>query len=172
MGALPGLVQQLRTRAIGNVHEIPAKKVPVMVTQTTSAFIAIASVVAYQVSIKSIPHDLNPISALVTFYVTALVCTLVVARFVPVSMPSWSMTEFSWAAVMVGIAIVGIELGFLLMYRSGWNLAVAPLVTMGSATVLLVPIAVFAFRQPFSARYLFGLALCLYGLYLLAPQRQ
>jgi multidrug transporter EmrE-like cation transporter len=143
-----------------------------MMTQTTSAFIAIASVVAYQLSIKSVPHDLNPISALVTFYVTALICTVIAAKFMPVSVPNLSIAEFSWAAVLVGIAIVGIELGFLLMYRSGWHLAVAPLVTMGAATILLAPIAVFVFRQPFSARYFFGLALCLYGLYLLAPQEQ
>ncbi|MFT5500942.1 MAG: multidrug transporter EmrE-like cation transporter [Woeseiaceae bacterium] len=172
MGALPGLVRQLRTWTIGDVHEIPAKKVPVMVTQTTSAFIAIASVVAYQVSMKSIPHDLNPISALVTFYLTALICTVIAAKFVPVSTPNWSIAEFSWAAVIVGIAIVGIELGFLLMYRSGWHLSVAPLVTIGGATVLLAPIAMLIFKQPFSARYFVGLVLCLYGLYLLAPQEQ
>ncbi len=143
-----------------------------MITQTTSAMIAIASVATYHVFIKSIPNDLNPISALVTFYVTALICTLVAAKFVPVTTPGWSMAEFSWAAVAVGVAIVGIELGFLLMYRTGWHLSVAPLATMGAATVVLAPIAVFVFRQPFSARYFFGLALCLYGLYLLAPQEQ
>jgi len=143
-----------------------------MITQTTSALIVISSVATYHVFIKSVPHDLNPISALVTFYVTALICTLIAAKFVPVATPDWSMAEFSWAAAIVGVAIVGIELGFLLMYRSGWHMSVAPLVTMGAATVLLAPIAVFVFRQPFSARYFFGLALCLYGLYLLSPQQQ
>lgn len=143
-----------------------------MMSQTTSAFVAIASVAAYQLSIKSVPHDLHPIGALATFYLTALICTLVAAKFVPISSPDLSINYFSWAAVMVGVAIVGIELGFLLMYRSGWNLAIAPLMTMGAATVLLAPIAIFAFRQPFSLRYFFGLTLCCYGLYLLAPQQQ
>ena len=143
-----------------------------MITQTTSALIVVASLATYHVFIKLIPHDLNPVSALVTFYGTALVCTLFAAKFAPVSTQGWSIAEFSWAAVLVGVAIVGIELGFLLMYRSGWHLSVAPLFTMGAATVLLVPIAVLIFRQPFSARYFFGLALCLCGLYLLTPQRQ
>jgi len=143
-----------------------------MVTQATSAAIVIASIVAYQICMKVIPTHVNPISALVTFYTTALLCTLVAARFIPVDMPSWSTAEFSWAAVFVGIAIVGIELGYLLMYRSGWNLATAPLLVMGGAAVLLVPISLLVFRQPWSARYLFGMALCLYGLYLLSPQEQ
>jgi multidrug transporter EmrE-like cation transporter len=143
-----------------------------MITQTASALIAIGSVVAYQICMKVIPHDLNPISALVTFYVTALVCTLVVAKFVPVAAPNWSMAEFSWTAVLVGVAIVGIELGYLLMYRSGWHLAVAPLVVLGASAVVLAPVGWLMFRQPLSLRYLFGLVLCVYGLYLLLPQGQ
>ena len=143
-----------------------------MMTQTSSAAIAIASVVMYQVCMKIVPQDLNPISALVTIFGTALVCTLIAARFAPVDTPSWSFAEFSWAPVLVGVAIVGIELGYLLMYRGGWRLEVAPLVVMGSAAVILTPIGLLAFRQPWSSRSLFGIALCLYGLYLLSPQEQ
>lgn len=141
-----------------------------MMTQSTTAAIAIGSMVMYQISMKMVPHSLNPISALVTFYATALGCTLIAAKFIPVNGTAWSVAEFSWAAVFVGVAIVGIELGYLLMYRSGWHLAAAPLVVMGGATVLLLPVALFVFLQPWSSRYFFGIALCLYGLYLLAPQ--
>lgn len=141
-----------------------------MTAYITSAAIAIASVVTYQICMKVIPDDLNPIGVLVTFYITALVLTLIAAKFVPVDAPGWSFDQFSWAAVIVGIAIVGIELGFLLMYRSGWHLSAAPLVVMGGAAVLLVPIGLLVFRQPWSSKYLLGIVLCLYGLYLLAPQ--
>jgi len=143
-----------------------------MTGQLASAAIAIASVVTYQICMKVIPHDLNPISALVTFYVSALICTLIAAWFIPVGMPSWSLAEFSWPAVIVGAAIVGIELGFLLMYRSGWHLGIAPLITMGGAAVLLLPIGVLMFRQPWTPKYLLGIVLCLYGLYLLSPPAQ
>jgi hypothetical protein len=143
-----------------------------MMTQTTTAAITIGSVVMYQVCMKIIPHHLNPISALVTFYATALVCTVVAAKLLPIDVPGWTIADFSWTAVVVGVAIVGIELGYLLMYRSGWHLAAAPLVVMGGTAVLLVPIGLLVFRQPWSLRYLFGIALCLYGLYLLSPQKQ
>jgi len=143
-----------------------------MTPQITTAAIAIASVVTYQLCMKLVPQDLNPISALVTIFGTALVCTLIAAKFVPVDVPNWSFAEFSWTPVFVGVAIVGIELGYLLMYRSGWHLAAAPLFVMGSAAVVLTPIGFLVFRQPWSSRYAFGLALCLYGLYLLSPQEQ
>jgi len=143
-----------------------------MTPQITTAAIAIASVVTYQLCMKVVPQDLNPISALVTIFSTALVCTLIAAKFAPVDPPSWSLAEFSWAPVFVGVAIVGIELGYLLMYRSGWHLAAAPLVVMGAAAVVLTPIGFVVFRQPWSAKFVLGLALCLYGLYLLSPQEQ
>jgi multidrug transporter EmrE-like cation transporter len=143
-----------------------------MTPQITTAAIAIASVVTYQLCMKVVPQDLNPISALVTIFSTALVCTLIAAKFAPIDAPSWSFAEFSWVPVLVGVAIVGIELGYLMMYRSGWHLAAAPLVVMGSAAVILTPIGFLVFKQPWSSKYVFGLALCLYGLYLLTPQEQ
>ena len=143
-----------------------------MNAQLTSAAITIASLALYQICIKAIPTGLNPLSALVTFYVTALVCTLIAIGFAPIDAPRWSLAEFSWAAAAVGIAIVGIELGYLFMYRSGWQLAAAPLVVMGGAAVLLTLIDFLVFRQQWSPRYGLGILICLLGLYLLAPQEQ
>ena len=143
-----------------------------MNAQIASAALVIASLALYQIFIKTVPAELNPLVALVTFYVTALVCSLVAVKFAPIDVPDWSFANFSWPAVGVGIAIVGIELGYLLMYRSGWHLAAAPLVAVGGAAVLLIPISFFVFRQPWSARYGFGILFCLYGLYLLSPRKQ
>ena len=141
-----------------------------MNAQLLSAGIAVGSIVVYQICIKAVPNELNPISVMVTFYATALVFTLISAKFVPVVAPSWSLHEISWAAVLVGIAIVGIELGYLLMYRSGWQLAVAPLIGLGGAVIILAPLGYLIFREPLSLKNIAGILLCLYGLYLLTPQ--
>ena len=138
--------------------------------QISSALIVIASIAMYQIGMKLTPEHINPVSALVTFYVTALLCTLIAAKLMPVSMPSISLAEFSWAAVLVGVAIVGIELGFLMMYRNGWNLSTGPVITMGGAVMLLLPVSFLVFGQPWSLRNLAGIVLCLGGLYLLAPR--
>ena len=143
-----------------------------MTAQLSSAAIAVGSVAMYQIAIKLVPEGLNPINALVTFYITALVCTLLSAKFIPVDAPSWQFSDIPWAAVIVGIAIVGIELGYLLMYRSGWELAKAPLIGMGGAAVLLVPISFLIFRETVSLRGLSGIVLCIYGLYLMAPKTE
>jgi drug/metabolite transporter (DMT)-like permease len=129
-----------------------------MNAQVASAAVVIASLAMYQIFIKTVP--------------TALVCTLLAIKFAPIDAPHWSLSEFSWPAVAVGIAIVGIEIGYLFMYRSGWHLAAAPLIAVGGAAVVLIPVSVLVFRQPWSARYGFGILICLYGLYLLSPREQ
>lgn len=141
-----------------------------MSAQFSSAAIAILAIVTYQMGMKLVPHNINPVSALLTFYVTAIVFTLIAARFSLSQGPVFESSQFSWSAVLVGIAIVGIELGYLLMYRSGWKLAVAPVVGMGAAALILVPVGLLMFRQPWSFRYFFGIAFCIGGLYLLIPQ--
>lgn len=138
--------------------------------QVGSVTIVVLSIVLYQLCMKGIPEGVNPVSALITFYVSALLCTLVTAKLFPGGELSLSSSDFSWQAALVGVAIVGIELGYLLMYRSGWNIAVAPLIGMGIAAVLLAIIGALFFRQPATLRYFCGLAMCLYGFYLIVPQ--
>lgn len=140
-----------------------------MNSQFGSATIVVLSIVLYQLCMKSVPEGVNPVSALVTFYVSALLCTLLTARLFPGGELALSFSDFSWQAALVGVAIVGIELGYLLMYRSGWNIAVAPLMGMGIAAVILAVLGALFFRQPATFRYFCGLAMCLYGFYLIVP---
>lgn len=141
-----------------------------MTPQIGTAAIVICSIAMYQICMKSIPEGINPLNALVTFYLSALVCTLVAGKLLTTNEPFLTTSAFSWQAVLVGVAIVGIELGYLLMYRSGWHLAVAPLIGMGGAVVLLTVIGLAVFRQPLPIRHFLGLSLCLFGLYLLLPR--
>lgn len=140
-----------------------------MTPQFVSAAVVITSVVMYQICMKSVPEGVNPVSALLTFYLSALVCTLLASRFFADTGTVFSISEFSWAAALVGVAIVGIELGYLLMYRSGWTLAAAPLIGMGGAAIILTVIGMAFFRQPITPKTIAGVGLCLYGLYLLTP---
>jgi drug/metabolite transporter (DMT)-like permease len=135
-----------------------------------SAAVVITSIVVYQICMKVIPQGVNPVSALLTFYLSALVCTLIAAPLFRLQEGMFSLTQFSWPAVLVGVAIVGIEFGYLLMYRSGWTLSAAPLIGMGSAAVILAVIGFVWFQEAVSVRHIGGVALCLSGLYLLSSR--
>jgi len=135
-----------------------------------SAFVVVSSIVVYQVCMKLIPEGINPISALLTFYISALVFTLLAASMFKLSDNLLSVNQFTLPAVLVGLAIVGIELGYLYMYRSGWALSAAPLFGMGGAAIVLCVIGYFAFQQPMTLKQLCGMGMCLAGLYLISPQ--
>ena len=71
-----------------------------------SATIVVSSIVVYQVCMKLVPEGINPVSALLTFYVSALICTLLTAAVLGLHEGMLSINQFTWPAVLVGVAIV------------------------------------------------------------------
>ena len=74
--------------------------------------------------------------------------------------------ELNWTAIALAFAIVGLDLGFLFLYRSGFAVSLGALVTQSAAAMLLLVIGVAVFREKLSAANAVGLVLCLAGLWL------
>ena len=51
------------------------------------------------------------------------------------------MRQLNWASVLLAVSIVGLEVGFLLVYRSGWNIGLAAVLANVAASLILVPVA-------------------------------
>ena len=79
--------------------------------------------------------------------------------------------QLNWASVGLAIAIVGIEFGFLLTYRSGWNLGIAAVLVNVVASLILVPVAIFLFKDRISWVNILGILICLAGLVMLNWKR-
>ena len=67
----------------------------------------------------------------------------------------------------LGAAVLLIEIGFLLAYRSGDILQWSGVAVNGASALLLIPIALGVFREAFSLARLCGILLTLAGLVLL-----
>ena len=67
--------------------------------------------------------------------------------------------------------MLGIEFGYLLMYRAGWNLGIAAVLTTVLASLILVPVAVFVFKDKISWVNIAGIFVCLVGLVMLNWKR-
>ena len=65
--------------------------------------------------------------------------------------------HLNWANVAVGAAVLGVEVGFLLAYRAGWNVSLASAAANAALMVALVPVGVLAFRERLSATNVAGL---------------
>jgi len=105
-------------------------------------------------------------------YAVAFVVTLSGFFFFPAK--NGVMAEIkllNWASIGLAIAIVGIEFGFLLTYRSGWNLGIAAVLTNVVASLILVPVAIFVFKDKLNWVNILGILVCLAGLVMLNWKR-
>jgi drug/metabolite transporter (DMT)-like permease len=137
-----------------------------------SITLAICSSALYHFSAKSTPSNINfPISLIVT-YLVSLGITILTAFFFPT--PNGikaELKQLNWASILLAIAIVGIEFGFLLTYRSGWNLGIAAVLVNVVASLILVPVAIFVFKDKISWINILGIFVCLAGLVMLNWKR-
>jgi len=133
-----------------------------------SITLAIASSALYHFSAKSTPSGVNPAVSLTLTYAVALVITLITAFFLPARNGLlFELHQLNWASFLLAIAIVGIEFGFLLVYRSGWNLGIAAVLVNVVASLVLVPAATILFKDKISRVNILGILVCLAGLVML-----
>ena len=137
-----------------------------------SITLAIASSALYHFSAKSTPSNVHfPVSLMVT-YLVALGMVVVIALFFPARNGlAVELKQLNWASFLLAVAIVGIEFGFLLVYRSGWNLGIAAVLVNVAASLILVPVAIFVFRDRLNWINIVGILVCLVGLVMLNWKR-
>jgi multidrug transporter EmrE-like cation transporter len=129
--------------------------------------VAIACTVGYHLVLKLTPAGVNPLLSLLVTY--ALVAVLFGALLV--ASPGgfeWRQEtrQLNWTAIALAVAIVGLDLAFLFLYRSGFEISLGALVTQSSAAMLLLVVGVAVFREKISLANLAGIVLCLVGLWL------
>ena len=129
--------------------------------------VAIACTVGYHLVLKLTPAGVNPLLSLLVTYalVTVLFGALLVAS--PGGFEWRQETrQLNWTAIALAVAIVGLDLAFLFIYRSGFEVSLGALVTQSSAALLLLVVGVAVFREKLSLANSAGIVLCLVGLWL------
>ena len=75
------------------------------------------------------------------------------------------MKSLNWTSILLGVGVFGIELGFIKMYRAGWNISAASLLTNAAISILLIFIGLIFYKEHLSSNQIIGIALCLAGLF-------
>jgi drug/metabolite transporter (DMT)-like permease len=128
----------------------------------------VASNVVYNVCQKTTPQNVNPFSTLLITYLTAAVMTVIAALFYKTDKGFLeSFQKLNWTSIVLGIAILGLEVGYLLAYRVGWNLGIGSLVANIILAMLLIPIGILFFNEGFTFFQVIGVVLCIAGLILI-----
>lgn len=133
-----------------------------------SILLVVASNILYHLSQKSTPSGVNPLVSLIVTYTTALIFSLIILPFYPSKENIVaSLGKLNWASIALGISIVGLELGFLLAYRAGWNISLAQFFATVLITLLLIPIGILFFQEKLTLINVVGILLCLGGFMLI-----
>ncbi len=137
-----------------------------------SITLAICSSALYHFTAKSTPSNVNYTVSLLVTYGVAFIVVLFTFVFFPLRNGlAFELKQLNWASIGLAIAIVGIEFGFLLTYRSGWNLGIAAVLVNVIASLILVPVAIFIFKDKISWVNILGIFVCLLGLVMLNWKR-
>jgi len=137
-----------------------------------SITLAIASSALYHFVAKSTPADVNFTVSLLVTYAVAFVVTLFTFFFFPAKDGiAAELRQLNWASVGLAVAIVGIEFGFLLTYKAGWNLGIAAVLVNVVASLILLPVAIFIFKDKISWINIAGILVCFAGLVMLNWKR-
>src|SRR5512139_517274 len=85
-----------------------------------SISLAIASSALYHFTAKSTPSNVNFTVSLLVTYAVAFAIVLLTFIFLPLQNGlATELRKLNWSSIGLAVAIVGIEFGFLLTYRSG-----------------------------------------------------
>ena len=131
--------------------------------------IIVFSNVFYHISMKSTPAGINTFASLVVTYLIASFSCLCM-YFLTVKNPNL-MAEYqhlAWPSIVLGISVIGLEFGFILMYKMGWAISVGEIVAASLLAIILLFVGYIVYDEPISLQKIAGIVICLFGLYLLS----
>jgi multidrug transporter EmrE-like cation transporter len=136
--------------------------------QMTWLALAIAATVAYHVVMKLTPAGANPFLSLTVTYAVTTVAFAAVYLALPGTQPLRSaLGALDWTALALSVVVVGLDLGFLMLYRSGFDVSLGMIITQSAAALLLLLLGVAFFAEKLTLVNVGGIVLCVAGLWMI-----
>lgn len=130
--------------------------------------LVVLSNVFYNIVTKTTPSDGNAfLSLTVTYFVAALCAFVLYWVSGDRSGLAQDFAKLNWTALALGIVVVGLEFGYIHVYRAGWNVNTAPLVANICLACALLVVGFVVFKETLSLRQILGFAVCVGGLILI-----
>lgn len=125
----------------------------------------VASNCFYHIFSKSAPEGINAFGTLMITYLTATIITgLLFIFFVKPENVVFELGKINWASIGLGFAIIGLEAGYILAYRAGWQVNTAPLIANTCLAIALIVIGALLYKESITIKQLAGVLVCLIGI--------
>ena len=129
------------------------------------ALVVISNII-YQICAKSVPKDMDAMASMTVTYLVGAACSAVM--FYVMHGNGNLLHEYrklNAAPVLLGISIVGLEVGFIYAYKAGWPVSTASLVQSAFLSVALIFVGALLYREAITANKIIGIVFCFIGLY-------
>ena len=139
-----------------------------MLSMLYPILIIVVSNVLYNICTKSTPSEVNAFATLSITYLVAAVVSFI--TFFITSKGKNIFTEFgktNWTAFVLGVVIVGLELGYILAFRNGWSMKTASVTANIALAVVLIFVAAILYKETITIKQVAGIVVCCGGLALI-----
>jgi len=128
----------------------------------------VLSNVFYNVCSKETPAAINPLASLTVTYLIGAVFSAVM--YFALNRGGSLLAEYrnlNWSSFVLGLAVVGLEVGSIYMYKAGWNISSGQLVYSIILAVCLILIGAIVYHETVSTTKIIGILVCMFGLFLI-----
>ena len=127
--------------------------------------LVVLSNVVYQICAKSVPDSMNPLASLTVTYLVGAITSGVL--YYVLNRNGNLIREYdklNWAPIVLGIVIVGLEVGWIYAYKAGWQVSTGFIVQSAFLAVALILVGYLLYHEALTWNKLVGVGVCLVGL--------
>lgn len=122
----------------------------------------------YHICSKGTPSSVQPFATLTVTYLTAAALSLLLFFLTSESKQLFTeLRSINWTAFAFGASIIGLEFGYIQLYRAGWSVSVGPMVSNTALACVLVVVGVLLYKEAIHLNQIVGILLCVAGLVLI-----
>lgn len=128
--------------------------------------LVVVSNILYQLCAKGVPKDMDTMASMTVTYTVGALCSAII--YFVINKNGNLLGEYAkmnFAPALLGVSVVGLEVGFIYAYKAGWPVSTASIVQSAFLAVALILVGGLVYKEPITFNKIFGAAVCLVGLY-------
>ena len=130
--------------------------------------LVVISNIMYQICAKEVPAGMNAFASLTVTYVVAAISSVIFFFLLGGNSEGAGLvgeySKINWAPFVLGVAIVGLEVGWIFAYKAGWEVSTGFIVQSAVLAIFLLALGYFMYHEVLTWNKLVGVAVCLIGL--------
>jgi drug/metabolite transporter (DMT)-like permease len=127
--------------------------------------LVVVSNTLYQICANSVPEDMNPFASIIVTYLVGAAVSAIL--YFVLGSGGNLVREFgkvNMAPFVLGLAIVGLEAGWIYAYKAGWQVSTGFIVQSSFLAIVLLLVGYLLYHEALTWNKLLGAAICLIGL--------